>query len=211
MPRYAPFASRLAPLANLRNHWRLAARAEERWLGLSARRSLPPWQSKPYRPASNGDATGERAVVLFADTFNTWFEPDNAHAAERVLQAAGFAVVSATPPGERPLCCGRTFLSAGLVDQARAEARRTLDALATWLERGVPVVGLEPSCLLTFRDEFSAILPGDQVDRLAKESFCSRNFWRGTITQRRWARVCRGHRGPRRCCTAIVIRRRSRP
>jgi FAD/FMN-containing dehydrogenase/Fe-S oxidoreductase len=176
MPRYAPYASRIAPLANLRNHWPLAARAGERWLGLSARRSLPPWQRKPYRATSNGAGTGERAVVLFADTFNTWFEPDNARAAEQVLQAAGFAVVSATPRGERPLCCGRTFLSAGLVDQARAEARRTLQALAPWLERGVPVVGLEPSCLLTFRDEFSALLPGAQADRLAEHAFLLEEF-----------------------------------
>jgi FAD/FMN-containing dehydrogenase/Fe-S oxidoreductase len=176
MPRYAPYASRLAPLANLRNHWTWAARVGERLLGLSARRSLPPWQSKPYRPGSNGAVTDERAVVLFADTFNTWFEPENARAAERVLKAAGFAVVSATPPGERPLCCGRTFLAAGLVDEARAELRRTLAALAPWLERGVPVVGLEPSCLFTFRDELGAILPGPQADRLAERAFLLEEF-----------------------------------
>ena len=115
-------------------------------------------------------------MVLFADTFNTWFEPDNAHAAERVLEAAGFRVVSATPPGERPLCCGRTFLSAGLVDEARAELRRTLAALAPWLERGVPVVGLEPSCLFTFRDEFAAILPGAEADLLAAHAFLLEEF-----------------------------------
>ena len=115
-------------------------------------------------------------MVLFADTFNTWFEPENARAAERVLDAAGFRVVSATPPGERPLCCGRTFLSAGLVDEARAELRRTLAALAPWLERGVPVVGLEPSCLFTFRDELAAILPGAQADRLAERAFLLEEF-----------------------------------
>ena len=169
MPRYAPYVARIAPLANLRNRWPWAARAGERLLGLSARRSLPPWQRKPYRPGGNGADAGKRAVVLFADTFNTWFEPDNARAAERVLDAAGFRVVSATPPGERPLCCGRTFLSAGLVDEARAELRRTLAALAPWLERGVPVVGLEPSCLFTFRDEVAAILPGEEADRLAEQ------------------------------------------
>src|SRR5919106_955572 len=176
MPRYAPFASRLAPLANLRNRLPWAARAGERLLGLSVKRSLPPWQRKPYRPRSNGSGADERAVVLFADTFNTWFEPENARAAERVLEAAGFRVVSATPPGERPLCCGRTFLAAGLVDEARAELRRTLAALQPWLEQGVPVVGLEPSCLLTFRDELAAILPGAQADLLAERAFLLEEF-----------------------------------
>jgi Fe-S oxidoreductase len=176
LPRYARFAARIAPLANLRNHLPLAARIGERLLGLSARRSLPAWQSKPYRPAGNGASSGERTVVLFADTFNTWFEPENAHAAARVLEATGFDVVSATPRGERPLCCGRTFLAAGLVDEARAEARRTLEALAPWLERGVSVVGLEPSCLFTFRDELAAILPGAQTDLLAERSFLLEEF-----------------------------------
>jgi FAD/FMN-containing dehydrogenase/Fe-S oxidoreductase len=176
LPRYAPYVARIAPLANLRNRWPLAARAGERLLGLSAKRSLPPWQRRPYRPTGNGAMKGERAVVLFADTFNTWFEPENARAAERVLGTAGFRVVSATPRGERPLCCGRTFLAAGLVDEARTELRRTLAALTPWLERGVPVVGLEPSCLLTFRDELAAVLPGPKADRLGERSFLLEEF-----------------------------------
>jgi len=109
-------------------------------------------------------------VVLFADTFNTWFEPATAHAAAKVLDAAGFQVIDLTPKGERPLCCGRTFLSAGLVDEARTEASRTLAALAPWLERGLPVVGLEPSCLFTFRDELAAMLPGPQANLLAQHA-----------------------------------------
>jgi Fe-S oxidoreductase len=176
LPRYAPYVARIAPLANLRNHSSFAGRAGERLLGLSAKRSLPPWQRKAYRPTGNGAGANERAVVLFADTFNTWFEPDNARAAERVLGSAGFRVVSATPLGERPLCCGRTFLSAGLVDEARAELRRTLAALAPWLEQGVPVVGLEPSCLFTFRDELAAILPGAQAELLAERAFLLEEF-----------------------------------
>jgi Fe-S oxidoreductase len=74
------------------------------------------------------------------------------------------------------LCCGRTFLSAGLVDEARAELRRTLAALAPWLEQGVPMVGLEPSCLFTFRDELAAILPGEEADRLAGRAFLLEEF-----------------------------------
>ena len=99
--------------------------------------------------------SGGSEVVLLADTFTTWFEPENARAAVRVLEAAGYRVrPAAPPPGERrPLCCGRTFLAAGLLDEARQELARTLSALAPFIERGVPIVGLEPSCLLTFRDE----------------------------------------------------------
>ena len=101
-------------------------------------------------------ARGEgQEVALFADTFTTWFEPENARAAVRVLEAAGYRVRPVVPPaGERrPLCCGRTFLAAGLVEEARRELARTLSALVPFTKRGIPVVGLEPSCLLTFRDE----------------------------------------------------------
>ena len=160
LPRYAPVASRLAWVMNLRDRIPGLALATERLLGLSARRPLPRWRSDPFRTDGlRADPSSARGcgseVVLFADTFNTWFEPENARAAVRVLEAAGFRVhAAAPPPGERrPLCCGRTFLAAGLVEEARRELERTLSALAPFIERGVPVVGLEPSCLLTFRDE----------------------------------------------------------
>jgi Fe-S oxidoreductase len=176
LPRYAPYVARVAGLANLRNRLPLAARLGERLLGLSAKRSLPTGQAKPYRPNGEAPAPDQPAVVLFADTFNRWFEPANAHAAARVLGAAGFQVIDPTPAGERPLCCGHTFLSAGLVDEARTEARRTLAALAPWLERGMAVVGLEPSCLFTFRDELAAMLPGPEADRLAQHAVLLEEF-----------------------------------
>ena len=110
-------------------------------------------------------------MVLLADTFNTYFEPENVEAALAVFKAAGYeTVLAATPDGGRPLCCGRTFLAAGLVDEARAEARRTLAALRLFVERGVPVSGLEPSCLLTLRDEFTVLLPGDETRALAERA-----------------------------------------
>ena len=119
-----------------------------------------------------GSRVGERRpreVALFADTFNTYFEPENLHAAVEVLTRLGYRVTPllARADGGRPLCCGRTFLSAGLVEEARAEARRVLAAAAPFLARGVPIVGLEPSCLLTLRDEFLSMLPGAETERLA--------------------------------------------
>jgi Fe-S oxidoreductase len=110
---------------------------------------------------------GGREVVLLVDTFNRYFEPENARAAERVLVRAGYRVISPDPATGRPLCCGRTFLSAGLIEEARQEARRMLDAVTPHLQAGTPIVGLEPSCLLTLRDEFPAILPGVQTKALA--------------------------------------------
>jgi Fe-S oxidoreductase len=107
---------------------------------------------------------------LLVDTFSRYFEPENARAAEQVLRRAGYRVVSPDPAKGRPLCCGRTFLSAGLIDEARHEARRMLEALAPHIEAGKPIVGLEPSCLLTLRDEFQAILPNAQTKALAERA-----------------------------------------
>jgi FAD/FMN-containing dehydrogenase/Fe-S oxidoreductase len=114
-------------------------------------------------------------VLLLVDTFNRWFEPENARAAERVLRRAGYTVHSAQPQG-RPLCCGRTFLSAGLVDEARAEATRTIAALRPFVEAGIPIVGLEPSCLLTLRDEFISMLPGAETTALARRALLFEEF-----------------------------------
>ena len=186
LPRWAPAAARVAPLANLRDAVPGLAALSERWLGLSAKRTLPRFRRDGFlrglaraargrTAAAPGAAAGEAArageVVLWVDTFDEHFEPENARAALRVLEAAGYRVHVAGAPGsgiaegERPLCCGRTFLSAGLVDEARAEARRTLSALLPFAERGVAVVGLEPSCLLTLRDEFLALRLDEAIGR----------------------------------------------
>ncbi len=162
LPRYAPWAARAGGVLNLRDRIPGLAALVERVLGLSARRTLPRWRRDIFRAPPEPPAGPGREVVLFADTFNTYFEPGNARAALAVLEAAGFRVhVARAPDGGRPPCCGRTFLAAGLIDEARAEARRTLAALAPFVARGVPVVGLEPSCLGTLRDEFAALLPGE--------------------------------------------------
>ncbi len=138
-----------------------------------------------------GDGAVEREVVLWADTFNNWFEPANLRAARAVLQAAGYRVHVARAREDadpsRPLCCGRTFLSTGLVEEARAEARRTLAALAPFVERGVPVVGLEPSCLLSMRDEFLVMGLGEAAQCLAGcallfEEFLAREHAAGRLS-----------------------------
>jgi FAD/FMN-containing dehydrogenase/Fe-S oxidoreductase len=181
LPRYAPFAARLAPLANLRDRVPLVAALTERLAGLAAKRSLPKWHHRPFLRSAAGRyqvrAPEDCDVVLLADTFSNYFEPENAIAALRVLEAAGLRVHAARPAGGgRPLCCGRTFLAVGMVNEAREEARRTLDALGPYVARGVPVVGLEPSCLLTLRDEFRSLAPGEATTKLAVQALLFEEF-----------------------------------
>src|SRR5260370_32319661 len=127
-------------------------------------------------------------VVRQVVTFNRWFEPENARAAERVLRSAGYAVIAAPAlASDRPLCCGRTFLAAGLVEEARAEARRTIAALKPFVESGIPIVGLEPSCLLTLRDEFTVLLPGTECAALAKSAVLFEEFVADEIAAGRFA------------------------
>jgi Fe-S oxidoreductase len=121
---------------------------------------------------SRGEEAVLREVVLFTDTFNNYFEPQNLAAARRVLESANYVVQIVCAKNEsRPLCCGRTFLATGMIDEAKKEARRTIDALLPFVNRGVAVVGLEPSCLLTLRDEFISILPGAEAEKVAANAF----------------------------------------
>ncbi len=170
LPRYGRWAARVPFLMNLRNRVPGVARLTQRLTGFTATRDLPTWSNRPF---DNAEVVGgnDPQVVLFADCFNRYFEPENLRATVKVLKAAQVSVhVASAPKGERPLCCGRTFLSAGLIDEARIEAERLVDALLPYAENGLPIVGLEPSCLLTLRDEIPALLPGKNTDLLAKKA-----------------------------------------
>ncbi|HSN21229.1 MAG TPA: FAD-linked oxidase C-terminal domain-containing protein, partial [Usitatibacter sp.] len=140
LPRYSARAARWQPLASLALKLPGAGAVLEA-IGFDRRRPLPAWRES-WR-ASFAGASGEgREVVLFADTFNNWFEPENLAAAERVLCATGHRVISPAGADGRPLCCGRTYLAAGMVEEARAEMRRTLETLRPHIEGGTPIVGL---------------------------------------------------------------------
>jgi FAD/FMN-containing dehydrogenase/Fe-S oxidoreductase len=169
LPRYAPYAARVPWLLNLRNDLPWLARFSEARTGLSARRTLPRWRWDAWREGADAiGPTDGRAVVVLADTFNRYFEPENITAAIAVLTAAGCRVH--LPKASRPLCCGRTFLSVGLVEEARREAERTVAALRPYVEAAMPVIGLEPSCVLGFRDEIAG-LAKDVPDVLLLEEF----------------------------------------
>ena len=174
LPAYAPLASGLSGLSNLvQSVWRHVpglASLVSRLTGFTTKRSLPKWHSNAFRNGEIGSApTGAGTpVVLFADTFNRYFEPENLRAAIRVMRAAGYDVFAPTPAAGRPYCCGRTYLSAGMVDKARAEAERLVMALYPLARSGVRIVGLEPSGTLALRDEVPARLGTAQAEAVAE-------------------------------------------
>ncbi|MDP3621425.1 MAG: FAD-linked oxidase C-terminal domain-containing protein [Polynucleobacter sp.] len=181
LPRYAPMISRvpgLPALLNVRNHIPAIAKVQEWFTGISAERSLPVWRKDTFWNANMDSAQSSaqyrftpeqlvdegKAVVLLADTFNAYFENENLHAALQVLKAAGYQVhipqmdsansaVSTEQKCSKPFCCGRTYLAAGMVDEAKNRLGALVDHLAPYAERGIAIVGLEPSCLFTLKDE----------------------------------------------------------
>ncbi|MCX7684634.1 MAG: FAD-binding protein [Acetobacteraceae bacterium] len=166
LPRWAPFAAMAPALANAREWVPGARRLAERLLGLAASRPLPRFRADAFHDWELPEPRGrEGEVILLPDLFNRYFEPENLRAAIRVLRAAGATPTVARPPrGMRPLDTGRTWLAAGMVDEARAELARTLSVLS---RHDAPVLGIEPSCLLTLRDEAPALLPGDEARAVA--------------------------------------------
>jgi FAD/FMN-containing dehydrogenase/Fe-S oxidoreductase len=184
LPDYAHRASRFAGLLNRRNRGPWLAALGEKLLGLSAKRSLPAWQSRHFFNSPPPTATAEevlaaaRPVVLFVDTFNGFFEPGNARAALQVLQAAGYTVHVATKclPDGKHLCCGRTYLASGMVDEAKAKAREMVDSLLPFADRGMAIVGLEPSCLLTLRDEMLSMGLGPPAQTIASHALLLEEF-----------------------------------
>jgi FAD/FMN-containing dehydrogenase/Fe-S oxidoreductase len=140
----------------------LAGVAEERQAPVFARRSFLQWWQE--RDRAEPDPADPRTVVLWPDTFSTYFHPSVAISAVRVLEDAGFQVAVPT----EPVCCGLTWISTGQLTVAEKVLRRTLDVLRPHLEAGTPVIGLEPSCTAVFRADAPELMPADQdVKRLA--------------------------------------------
>ena len=146
------------------------------YVGFAKQRRLPQWRRDTFLATTDVDQS-DATVVIFADTFSNNFEPHVLHAARRVLEAAGHRVAVAWPDlGAPALCCGRTYLATGQVDKAKAEARRLLQALLPFVAKGVPIVGLEPSCLFTLRDEFLAMGLGEDAQAVCDNAFLFEEF-----------------------------------
>ncbi len=179
LPRYAPKLKYLSFLLNLRDQVPGFAKISEWLLGVSSKRKLPKWRTDHFKQGAQ-ELTGtddKPEVILLVDTFNSCFEAENANAALEVLNAAGYKVTCPSPVDKgRPLCCGRTFFSNGLLDEARIEANRMIETLLPYVKRGVPVVGLEPSCLLTLRDEYLSLMPGEDTRILSENAYLFEEF-----------------------------------
>ena len=148
----------LAPAINRLGGARPLRWMQEAFLGIDRRRRLPRLGAARFHaPRRREPDDGAHEVVLFLDTFAEVSHPEAAQAATLLLQKAGYEVVLAA--GQT--CCGRPMISKGLLDRARGMAQRNVDALWPFASRGVPIVGLEPSCLLTMRDEYLELLPDD--------------------------------------------------
>jgi len=200
LPQQVQRAARVpgfAALLNLRNRVPLARRLGERWLGIAASRTLPAFRrdtfwrrdvlrstasaTTPFISADEAIAAarlGCKVAVLFVDTFNGGFETENALAAAQVLHAAGYALHTVAKAGHDGghHCCGRTMLAAGMVDEARASISALLDALLPLTSAGIAVVGLEPSCLLTLRDEALALKLGPKAEAVAAQALLFEEF-----------------------------------
>ena len=187
LPDYAGLASRAASLLNALVRLPGVGWLLESVLDLSQRRSLPHWRSDTFwqnpvmAELASADALeahaakGGKAAVLFVDTFNGHWESGNALAALRVLKAAGYQV-HALRKDQGPHCCGRTFLAAGMVAQARQRMGALVQALEPLAQAGIPIIGLEPSCLLTLRDEALAMGLGPIAHTVAAKAVLLEEF-----------------------------------
>jgi FAD/FMN-containing dehydrogenase/Fe-S oxidoreductase len=189
LPDYAHWGAKLAPVLNMRDKIPGLALLSEKLLGFSAKRTLPQWQSKTFwnqapQIASRDEVLrAAKPVVLFVDTFNAFFEPSNAFAALKVLQTAGYTAGAATKTAAngaradgKALCCGRTYLASGMVDEARNKLRELIAELLPYAQKGIPIVGLEPSCLLTLRDEALVMGLGHDALLVSQHAFLLEEF-----------------------------------
>lgn len=176
LPHYGSWARQFSWGVNALSNIPFITALVKRALGFAPARQWPRFVRLEKTPPPLPATLPPRSVILFVDTFSLNFEPGPVRAAQSLLERAGYAVFLSTAGSDRPLCCGRTFLSAGLVKEAKAEARRTLDALLPRIDQGATIVGLEPSCLLTLHDEFQSYGWGEAAIKLKQNSALFETF-----------------------------------
>ncbi|WP_432921056.1 FAD-binding and (Fe-S)-binding domain-containing protein [Microbispora sp. CA-135349] len=173
---WARLASRVPRLANAVTHAPVLGRLAKLATGIAPERDAPRFARRTFRRLMAGHVPrnpGGPPVLLWPDTFTEHFQPEVGVAAVDVLESAGFHVI--VPEG--PLCCGRPLYDYGMLTLARRYLRRVLDAVGPLVEAGIPVVGLEPSCLAVFRDELTNLLPDDlDARRLHANSYLLSEF-----------------------------------
>jgi len=170
------WGSRVAPLVNWLNGLEVSRWLLERFVGIDRRRPLPRLASTTFLDwfsrHTPGNGVGARGtVLLFHDTFTTYHTPEVAIAATRLLERLGYRVELA-----EKWCCGRPLISKGMLGEAQAHARLNVSALGPFALRGVPIVGLEPSCLLTLRDEYPDLIRDETASAVARQAFLLEEF-----------------------------------
>ena len=166
-----------APVSNIPARITPLRRTLNYFLGLHPDRSLPLFRRDTFwrwwqRHASQSRPQDERRpIVLLADTFSNFYEPEIAIAATRVLEAGGYQVIV-----PKPVCCGRPLLSEGLHEEALARTRDTVAQLMPYIELGYPIVGLEPSCLLTMRDDYPSLLQSQDARTVSTQVMLIEEF-----------------------------------
>ena len=204
LPKYAATISSipfLPAILNLRNHIAPVAKLQEWMMGISAQRSLPIWKGRtfwsesktasPYQYSAD-ELSKQKGVVLLADTFNAYFEDENLMAAIKVLTATGYRIhiphkseIKSTNKApstcSKEFCCGRTYLAAGMVDKAKETLGELLDHLAPYAEKNIPIIGLEPSCLFTLKDEALVMGFGETAITVSKHAQLLEEFLAGEV------------------------------
>ena len=197
LPKYASTISSiplLPAILNLRNRITPLAKLQEWTMGISAQRSLPIWkaqtfwnqkaihQQHQFTPEQLAQSDHGKGVVLLADTFNAYFEDENLIAALKVLKAAGYRVhiphksknvsrkSSSNTTCSKEFCCGRTYLAVGMVDKAKETLGELIDHLAPYAEQNIPIIGLEPSCLFTLKDEALVMGFGERAVTVSQQA-----------------------------------------
>lgn len=162
--------------------------------GLATARPFPEFAAEPFDVWFRGrerNGTGTNGqVVLFHDTFTTYNQPSIGQAAVRVLEAAGYQPLLV----ERRKCCGRPMISKGMLKEARRNGEHNIRLLAPYAELGIPIVGLEPSCLLTLRDEYRELARDARGDIVAEHSYLIEEFVANRVDQQSFISKLNGHR-----------------
>lgn len=178
-----------------RNRYAWLARLTERFLGIACQVQLPVPQPLDQKTGFNvshstvsPEIAADREVVLFVDTFNSHFNPAVADAAAMLLKTAGYYVeiVGGDDRSSKPLCCGRTYFANGMIAEARNEASLLLQVLQPHIEAGRWIIGLEPSCILSLRDEYLKLGLGDLAVKLAGRVLLLEEFIAKEQTAQRW-------------------------
>jgi len=172
----AGLGSYVPSIANAISHAPILGDVAKKMLAIHSDRELPRFARRTFRSwfeRRTAPGASMREVVLFPDTFNNFFEPQVAIAAVEVLERAGFRVI--VP--RQHLCCGRPLYDQGMLERAKLRLREVMDVLDPFVAVGIPIVGLEPSCILTFRDELPSLFPDDpRAAALASNSFLLDEF-----------------------------------